>query len=124
MRRYSDDDGLTWSDPIDITAFTLPDDHNAFAFGPGHGIMTADGTLIVPIWMVPKSYEAPIKSHSPSVISTFYSKDNGETWALGDFLRSNADVISPNETVAALTSDGNVYLNIRFIGFCIVWISI
>ena len=118
LRRYSDDDGLTWSDPIDISAFTRSIDHNAFAFGPGHGIMTEDGTLIIPIWMVPKFYEAPIKAHSPSIISTFYSKDNGETWALGDFLRSNADVISPNETVAALTSDGNVYLNIRFNGFC------
>ena len=118
LRRYSDDDGITWSDPIDVTDFTRPCDHNAFAFGPGHGIMTKDGTLIIPIWMVPKYYEAPIKSHSPSIISTFYSKDNGETWTLGDFLRSNADVISPNETVAALTSDGNVQLNIRFNGFC------
>ena len=118
LRRYSDDDGLTWSDPVDITAFTRPDDHNAFAFGPGHGIMTGNGTLIIPIWMVPKSFEAPIKSHAPSIISTFYSKDNGETWALGDFLRSNAEVISPNETVAALTSDGDIHLNIRFRGFC------
>ena len=118
LRRYSDDDGLTWSDPIDITSFTAPDEHNAFAFGPGHGIVTADGTLLVPIWMVPKHYQAPIKSHCPSVLSTFYSKDNGETWALGEFLRSNADIISPNETVAALTSDGNVHLNIRFNGYC------
>ncbi len=83
LRRYSDDDGLTWSDPIDITAFTLPNNHNAFAFGPGHGIVTYEGTLIIPIWLVPKAFEAPIKSHSPSIISTFYSKDNGETWELG-----------------------------------------
>ena len=80
--------------------------------------MTKDGTLIVPIWMVPKYYEAPLNSHVPSVLSTFYSKDNGETWALGEILTTNSDVISPNETVAALTSDSTVYLNIRFNGYC------
>ena len=116
LRRYSDDDGLTWSEPQDVTPFTNPDYHNAFAFGPGHGIMTRDGTLIIPVWMVPKSAEAPIKSHSPSVISTFYSKDNGESWALGDFLENTDEIKSPNETVAALTSDGRVYLNMRFVG--------
>lgn len=113
LRRYSDDDGITWSDPVDVTEYTLPDDHNAFAFGPGHGITLKDGTLLVPVWMVPKHHNAPLTAHAPSVLSTFYSKDNGETWALGEILDSNDEVISPNETVAALTSDGGVYLNLR-----------
>ena len=118
LRRYSDDDGITWSDPIDITVYTDPDYHNAFAFGPGHGIVAKDGTIIVPIWMVPKKHEAPIKSHDPSVLTTFYSKDNGETWALGELLATNSDILCPNETVAAITSDEKVYLNIRFKGSC------
>ena len=46
--RHSDDDGLTWSEPEDITAATLPEYRNAFALGPGHGIMTG-GTLIIPV---------------------------------------------------------------------------
>lgn len=118
LRRYSDDDGLTWSEPIEITAFTRPEYHNAFAFGPGHGIMTRDGVLIIPVWMVPTLYEAPIKSHAPSVVTTFYSTDNGETWALGEILGTTAEVICPNETTAALTADGRVHLNIRFKGYC------
>ncbi len=113
IRRYSDDDGLTWSEPIDITEYTMPHYRNAFALGPGHGIMTREGVLVVPIWMVPKKYEAPLKSHMPAVLSTLYSKDNGETWAIGDILGTCEDVICPNETVAALTSDGRVYINAR-----------
>ncbi len=118
LRRYSDDDGISWSEPIDVSSFTNPGYHNAFAFGPGHGIVTKDGTLLVPVWMVPKHFEAPEKSHAPSVISTFYSKDNGETWSLGDILHTTEDVVCPNETVAALTSCGDVYMNIRHKGTC------
>lgn len=113
LRRYSDDDGVTWSEPVDISAYAMPAFHNAFALGPGHGIILADGTLLVPIWMVPKHYEEPLTRHSPSVISTFFSRDGGESWAMGDILDITPEVICPNETVAALTSRGEVYLNIR-----------
>ena len=114
----SDDDGISWSTPSDVTKYTAPHSHNAFAFGPGHGIMCGDGTLLSPVWMIPKRFNAPLTSHSPSVLSTFYSRDNGETWQLGEILETNSEIICPNETVAALTSDGKVYLNIRHQGFC------
>lgn len=113
LRRYSDDDGLTWSDVVDISAGTLPHYRNVFAMGPGHGICTRDGVLIVPVWMVPKFYESFIKDHGPSVISTLYSKDNGETWQCGEILPVTSDIINPNETVAAELSDGRIYLGIR-----------
>ena len=113
LRRFSDDDGLTWSDPIDITESTMPHYRNAFALGPGHGILTKDNVIIIPIWMVPKHYESDIKAHTPSVLSTIYSMDNGETWKMGDIIHTNKDVISPNESEVALTSDGRIYLNAR-----------
>lgn len=113
LRRCSDDDGVTWSEPVDITQYAMPEYHNAFALGPGHGITMGDGTLLVPVWMVPKAYEEPLTKHDPSVISTFYSKDNGEVWAVGEILGITDQVICPNETAAALTSKGSVYLNIR-----------
>lgn len=116
LRRYSDDDGVTWSEPIDVTYATLPEYRNAFALGPGHGLCTGDGTLLFPVWMVPKEYEAPLTHHSPSVISTLYSKDNGETWACGEILPTTPTTINPNETEVALLADGSVYLNTRLGG--------
>lgn len=113
LRRYSDDDGLTWSNVVDITEYTMPWFRNCIAFGPGHGICTKNGTLLVPVWLVPKFYESYIRNHGPSMISTFYSKDNGETWAIGELLGSNLELQSPNETVAAELEDGRIYLSIR-----------
>lgn len=113
LHRYSDDDGCTWKEPEDITYATLPSYRNAFALGPGHGICTKDGTLIFPVWMVPKSYQAPLRSHKPSVISTLYSKDCGRTWQCGEILGTTPQNISPNETTLAILENGDVYLNCR-----------
>ena len=112
-QRTSTDDGLSWSEPKEITEFTMPEFHNAFAFGPGHGICSKDGLLIVPIWMVPKSANAPISKHHPSVLSTFCSTDNGETWFMGEIIGKQNEIIDPNETVAAECSNGQVMLYIR-----------
>ena len=117
-QRTSSDDGLTWSEPKEITEFTKPELHNAFAFGPGHGIRTSDGMLTVPVWMVLKSANVPMKEHWPSVISTFCSKDNGQTWFLGEIVGSVGGalypgVFYPNESVAAEASDGRIVMNVR-----------
>ena len=113
LRRYSDDDGLTWSDAIDITPFTAPAERTCFALGPGHGITLADGTLLVPVWLVPRIYGQPVRKHGPSVVTTLTSRDNGESWSLGEWIWTTAEVVSPNETAAAELADGRVYLNLR-----------
>ena len=111
--RYSDDDGLTWSEAKEITYATKPELHNAFAFGPGHGICTANGRLLVPIWMVLKTENVPEYRHFPSVIHTFYSDDCGQSWQLGERIMTDEHVPNPNETVAAQLPDGRIMLNIR-----------
>ena len=113
LHRVSNDDGRTWSAPIDVSRMTLPFYRNAFALGPGHGICTKDGTLVIPIWMVPKCYEQEITAHGPSCISTLYSRDNGVSWQMGEIMLGDSSTPSPNETELALTSDGCVYLNAR-----------
>ncbi len=114
--RRSDDDGLTWSEPENIMASTGPELHNVFACGPGHGISPRDGMLLTPIWMVLKSAGEEPMSHHPGTVSTLYSTDNGETWQLGELILATEVCRDPNETQAAVLSDGRIYLNVRLSG--------
>ena len=92
LQRTSDDDGITWSAPRDITRFTAPAERTCFALGPGHGICTDSGMLLVPVWLVPALYGTPTRKHGPSVVTTLTSTDNGESWAscCGQRARSSA----------------------------------
>ncbi|HFI0631886.1 TPA: sialidase domain-containing protein [Streptococcus suis] len=79
---YSDDDGVTWSHPKDITP-NLKKPHMKFlGLGPGTGIVlhTGDhaGRLVVPAYSL--SYTGGMNSQSALV---FYSDDHGETWHAG-----------------------------------------
>jgi len=111
--RRSDDDGKTWSEPKNIMAVTRPEIHNVFATGPCHGICTAEGMLLVPVWMVLKSAGQEEEAHHPAVISTLVSRDNGETWEMGEIIEPNEECPDPNETQAAQLPDGRIYMNVR-----------
>lgn len=113
LLRVSEDDGATWGPCRDITAATEPDLRNVFALGPGHGIRTREGTLLIPFWRVPKRYQSPVRSHIPSEIGTLWSRDDGETWQNGAILASRDGLMTPNETEIAELADGRIYLNAR-----------
>ncbi len=114
--RHSSDDGRTWTDPEDVMASTRPEEHNAFAFGPGHGIETAEGLLLSPVWYVPKSAGQELRSHHPAVVSAFCSRDGGKSWFPGDTAYPTEGCPDPNETAAARASDGGVYFSVRLTG--------
>lgn len=111
--RYSKDDGLTWSDTVNISDATSPDIRNVIATGPGHGICLEDGTLLTSVWLVLKEDGQALTSHHPGNVATLYSKDNGATWQLGEIVPNINNVKDPNETVAVQLEDGRVMLNIR-----------
>jgi sialidase-1 len=107
----SNDDGLTWSQPVDITAsfepFRAKYDWKVIATGPGHGIQLKSGRLVVPIWL---AYGA-VGDHKPSAAGTLYSDDHGKTWQAGDLcLPNEGDFGDPNETMITELSDGRVML--------------
>lgn len=111
----SEDDGVTWSDPVDITSQTESEtfQHAHFACGPTHGIELKDGTLIVPFWFVAADDFTTKTECVPSQLSTFYSKDRGNTWQIGEVLEAGDNVLDPNEASIVQLSDGSVMLNIR-----------
>ena len=109
------DDGLTFSDPVEITAtfdqFRPEYDWKVLATGPGHGIQTRSGRLIIPVWL---SLGTGGHAHRPSVTSTIYSDDDGRTWRRGQIAVPNTEKwINPNETVVVELADGRVMLNVR-----------
>lgn len=75
---YSDDDGATWSDPIDITPQVKEDWMLFLGTGPGVGIQLDNGNLVVPVYHSNSNVGA---SQSSAVIT---SKDGGETWTIGE----------------------------------------
>lgn len=113
------DDGISWSEPVNITDSTGPDMRYVFAIGPGHGICLPDGTLVASVWMVKKenAVDGDIQAHHCASISTLYSVDNGATWHLGEILPNlvaeGGTLDDHNETMCAVTSDGGVMLTVR-----------
>ena len=111
----SDDDGVTFSAPVEITKvfeeFRPEYAWKVIATGPNHGIQLAGGRLLVPVWL---SRGGGPGGHRPSVIATIYSDDHGGTWKRGAIVTGELDpLVNPNETVALELSDGAVMLNIR-----------
>lgn len=117
MRAYylrSDDDGLTWSKPVEITSafegFRKECNWGRIATGPGHGIQLRNGRLVLPVWMASHDAHPVVKA----VAAVIYSDDNGATWQAGDLaVRSDVDMRGVSECIAAETSDGRVMLNVR-----------
>ncbi|MBI5685552.1 MAG: exo-alpha-sialidase [Verrucomicrobia bacterium] len=115
----SDDEGVTWSKPVEITAtfeqFRKEYDWKVIATGPDHGIQLTHGPhkgrLVVPIWM---SLGTGSHAHRPSVTSTIYSDDHGKTWQRGEIaIPDKPPYRYPNETVVVQLTNGNVLLNAR-----------
>lgn len=95
----SNDDGLTWSSPVEITSAVKPADWGWYATGPGVGIQTSSGRLVIPA------------NHSESGIHRshlFFSDDGGTSWRLG----ASADAGTNESQVVELT-DGRLLLNMR-----------
>ncbi len=111
----TDDDGVTFSAPVEITAsfdkFRPEYEWKVLATGPGHGIQLKTGRLVVPVWL---SLGTGGHAHRPSVTSVIYSDDLGRVWSRGEIAGPNeGDWNIPNETCAVQLADERVLLNMR-----------
>ncbi|MEU9338969.1 sialidase family protein [Streptomyces sp. NPDC048290] len=112
--QHSDDDGLTWSAPRDITAQVKQPGWRWYATTPGHGIQLTGGRIVVPgNHTVPPAPGGTGAEPQYNCGHCLLSDDLGETWYLG-YLDQNTDgYINVNETMAAELPDGRVYFNAR-----------
>jgi sialidase-1 len=118
--QYSDDDGKTWSIPVDITDQAKQDNWRWYATGPGHAVQLTGGPhagrIVVP---ANHTYAPPAGSSDTGAEPQYngghdiYSDDGGNTWHIG-FVNENSDgYINPNESIAAELPDGRIYFNTR-----------
>ena len=111
----SDDDGATFSAPIEITAafekFRSDYAWTVLATGPNHGVQLKSGRLVVPVWLSTGTGEG---GHRPSITSVIYSDDHGASWHAGEVaVPITEEFVNPNETVVVELADGGAMLNVR-----------
>jgi sialidase-1 len=104
----SDDDGLTWSKPTDVSATLKPNEAITTASGPGIGIQLKSG---------PKAGRLVIPFNSQDAKKNFYnwiaySDDAGATWKRGEKV-PQTETIQLNEVQVAESAGGGLYLNSR-----------
>jgi sialidase-1 len=97
---WSDDDGLSWSKPLNITRETKDPAWRLFFNGPGAGIVLTDGTLVFPA-----QYRAADGIPWSTMIS---STDGGKTWKVGTGVKSDT-----TEAQVVQLADGSIMINCR-----------
>jgi sialidase-1 len=99
--RSSDDNGVNWSEPIDLTkvARDMTDPKwRTSVVGPGGGMQTRDGRLVVPVW-----------KFEPWGVFAVVSEDHGRTWRRGELVPG----VSGDECQLVELADGHWLFDIR-----------
>lgn len=110
---YSDDDGRTWSDPVDMTDTLKDPSWGWYATGPGIGIQLSgqkyQGRLVIP---ANHSYDDPNGKLQGGPFGygshVLLSDDNGKTWRKSQPIRPGC-----NESQVVELSDGTLLMNMR-----------
>ena len=110
----SEDDGINWSEPVEVTDSVKDPSWSYLGTGPGHGIQLGSGRLLVPCWSDASPGPVTWRNPSPSagkIQSSFalLSDDGGRTWQRGEEMTTDAS----DECAAVELRDGAVYMNMR-----------
>jgi sialidase-1 len=102
LARTSDDNGVTWSEPIDLTAVARDmndDTWTSSVVGPGGGIQMRSGRLVIPVWTYPGWS-----------IFVLFSDDHGKTWQRGAMVPRSP---GGNECEVVELADGKLLIDVR-----------
>lgn len=103
------DDGLTWSETINITGQIKDPSWQLLLQGPGRGITLEDGTLVFPAQFKADIGEKALDGGQYTSHSTIvYSTDGGERWQIGTGAKPNT-----TEAQVVQLTDGGLMLNMR-----------
>lgn len=117
--KTSIDQGLTWSEPKNITKqthrplmpkvnpdYNYPEDWRSYALTPGHAIQLKSGRIYV---AANHSAGSPKGGFNEYQSHAIFSDDHGASWEISESIKEP----SSNEAMAVELSDGQVMLNIR-----------
>lgn len=96
----SQDDGRTWSKPVNLTRVLKKEEWWLLAPAPNQGIQLPDGVLVMPM----QGRDA----QGVPFATIMHSRDHGATWTVG-----NSAYRQGNECQAVQLGDGSIMLNMR-----------
>ncbi|WP_327356544.1 sialidase family protein [Streptomyces sp. NBC_01304] len=112
---HSDDDGLSWSSPREITGQVKKASWRWYATTPGHALQLRGGGRVV----VPANHSLPPTGTDNGTEGKYngghsmLSDDRGANWRIGYVDDNTNGVINVNETTGAELPDGRLYFNAR-----------
>ncbi|TKG94592.1 hypothetical protein EYV94_11625 [Puteibacter caeruleilacunae] len=102
---FSDDDGTSWSEPIDLNPWLKAKEWEGLFASSGHGIQTRSGRLLQPLVIkYDQKGDGTFQTHARNA----YSDDHGKTWNVGSPVG-----LQVGETKVVELSDGTVMQNMR-----------
>ena len=102
LARYSDDNGMNWTEPIDHTnvARNMADGNWRISVpGPGGAVQDRHGRLVVPMWKT-----------APKAAFAMFSEDHGRTWQRGAMVPGEQ---GGDEDQLVELADGDLLVDIR-----------
>lgn len=112
--QHSDDDGLTWSAPREITGQVKKANWRWYATTPGHAVQMSTGRVVVPA-----NHSLPPTGTDNGTEGKYngghclLSDDRGQTWRIGYIDDNTNGYVNVNETTVAELPDGRLYFNTR-----------
>ena len=105
---YSDDDGITWAQPVEITSSVKKEKWDWYATGPCHGIQIQKGTHKTRL-VATNHFTTRESGKVTSYSHIIYSDDYGKTWKPGE----PTPVGGVGECSVAEIGEGTLMLNMR-----------